>query len=190
MGARVAPVLPSEEGLEVVRYLTLAEARALECNGCGDCCDSRRTDGFWTWGALPEDGYRSLTGGERLIIPIDLVDGEWRDRAQRPEDAAEFTPTRFRCMAFAERADGTGSCLRHGQPRPPKCGEFPVWGPEIEAELREQHEVQLHTGAFPRCAWYQVVVVEEGDPRALCSVRDAPRDVAEASAGEVAGVVY
>lgn len=147
-----------------LRYLTLAAARALECNGCGDCCDSRRTDG-WTWAALPEDGYRSLTGGRPLIIPIELVDADWRDREQRPEDSAEFSGTRFRCAALQTHPDGTASCLRHDQPRPEQCGRFPVWGRAIEAELREQHEVRLQTGSLPRCTWHRLVVLEDGDPR-------------------------
>ena len=43
------------------KYMTLSEARSIECNGCGDCCDSRRTDGYWTWGSLPTDQYASIT---------------------------------------------------------------------------------------------------------------------------------
>ncbi|MDO9444355.1 MAG: hypothetical protein Q7K37_03495, partial [Dehalococcoidia bacterium] len=53
-----------------LRYVTLEAARALECNGCGDCCDSRRTDGFWAWGTLPPDQYREQCG-EPLIIPLE-----------------------------------------------------------------------------------------------------------------------
>ena len=71
----------------MTRYLTLAAARALECNGCGDCCDSRRTPD-WAWGALPASQFAELNGGAPLIIPIEPVEasvgGGWRDRAHAP----------------------------------------------------------------------------------------------------------
>lgn len=145
-------------------YLTLEAARALECNGCGDCCDSRRTDGFWTWPGIPADQYAGLCG-EPLIIPLERIAGAWRDRAWRAEDSGELNGARFRCSAFRPRADGGGACARHDQPRPAVCGEFPVWGAGIEAELAEAGEVSLNCGAFPRCTWFGLVVVREGDSR-------------------------
>lgn len=148
-----------------VTYLSLEAARALECNGCGDCCDSRRTDGFWTWPGIPADQYAELCGGQPLIIPLERVDGAWRDRAYRHADAGGLSGARFRCSAFEPRPDGGGACGRHDQPRPAVCGEFPVWGATIGAELAELGEVALQTGAFPRCTWYRMVVVREGDPR-------------------------
>lgn len=148
------------------RFVTLDEARALECNGCGDCCDSRRTDGFWTWGELPEDQYRGISLDGPLIIPLERGDGgEWRDRDRLPSDALELSPTRFRCSAFRPRPDGGGLCGLHGRPRPPRCGEFPVWGAGLAEELAERGEVRLHTGAFPRCTWYGMYLVRDGDPR-------------------------
>jgi hypothetical protein len=155
----------SQQGEVAPRYLTLEAARAIECNQCGDCCDSRRTDGYWTWGELPRDLYRSMTGGEPLIVPLGRVGDGWRDRGYVPDDARELTPTRFRCSAFQSRPDGTGSCGRHDQPRPDRCGEFPVGAPDLEDELREHGEVWLQTGAFVRCSWHNVCVVPEGDPR-------------------------
>jgi Fe-S-cluster containining protein len=147
-------------------YLTLAAARALECNGCGDCCDSRRTDGFWTWPGIPADQYRGLTGGPLLIIPLERIGGDrWRDRAYHADDAGELAGTRFRCTAFEPRPDGGGLCSRHDQPRPPVCGEFPVWASALEAELAELGEVPIPVGAFPRCTWYGMVLVREGDAR-------------------------
>jgi Fe-S-cluster containining protein len=146
-------------------YLTLAAARALECNGCGDCCDSRRTDGYWRWGRLPADQYAGLTGGEALVIPLERTASGWRDRAYLPEDAAELGGTPFRCTAFRPAADGDGSCGRHDAPRPAVCGEFPVGGAELERELAAAGAVALATSAFPRCTWYRVVVVRDGDPR-------------------------
>ncbi len=154
------------------RYLRLADARALECNGCGDCCDSRRTDGFWTWGHLPEDGYASRAGGQPLIIPIEFVDGEWRDRPHRVSDLGELSGTRFRCSAFVEtpasdlHPAGGGACTRHDRWRPAPCLEFPVGAPTLEADVEAIGEVALETSAFPRCTWYQVTVVRNGDPRA------------------------
>lgn len=150
--------------MTVVTYLTLDAARALECNGCGDCCDSRRTDGFWTWPGIPADQYRALCG-ERLIIPLERIDGGWRDRAHRPGDEVDLSGTRFRCVAFEPHLDGSGGCGRHDQPRPPVCGEFPVWGTQIEVDLAAAGKAPLNCGAFPRCTWFGMVVVPEGDPR-------------------------
>ena len=146
------------------RYVTLGQARALECNGCGDCCDSRRTDGFWAWSGLPEDLYRSVTG-EELIIPLEQVGESWRDREHRPEDSLELMPTAFRCTAFRPQPDGGGLCGRHTEARPDVCGEFPVWGEDVARELREYGEVLLATSFLPRCTWYNMRVVREGDPR-------------------------
>ena len=148
-----------------IRYLTLDEARALECNGCGDCCDSRRTDGFWTWAALPPDGYRHLNRGDPLIIPLERVDQGWRDRAHVAEDDLDFSPTRFRCAAFVPLDDGNALCRIHDSERPRACGEFPVWGADIERDLEERGEAVLQTGSLPRCTWYGVVVVGDDDPR-------------------------
>jgi len=147
------------------QYLTLRAARALECNGCGDCCDSRRTDGFWTWGSLPADQFADRADGRPLIIPLELVDNAWRDRAPSEEDAHELSATRFRCSAFRPDTDGRGSCGRHDRWRPPVCGEFPVWGDALATELSERGEVPLQTDAFPRCTWYRMVVTRDDDPR-------------------------
>jgi Fe-S-cluster containining protein len=146
--------------------MTLATARAIECNGCGDCCDSRRTDGYWTWGSLPPDQFASLNNGEPLIIPLERRDGgEWVERPRGELDGAELSPTRFRCAAFQPQEDGRGLCGHHDRVRPERCGEFPVYEVHLEPELQAQGEVALNTSAFPRCSWYGVVVVPEGDPR-------------------------
>ena len=158
-------VAPRDSDAPEVRYLTLAEARAIECNGCGDCCDSRRTDGFWTWGSLPGDQYAGLTTAGRLILPLERTDAGWRDRGYEAADAQALTPTRFRCAAFEPHVDGGGGCGVHDQPRPRQCGEFPVWGGAVEADLGAQGEVWLQTGAFPRCSWFRMCVVHDGDPR-------------------------
>ena len=35
----------------------------------------------------------------------------------------------------------------------------------LAEELAERGEARLHTGAFPRCTWYGMSVVRDGDPR-------------------------
>jgi hypothetical protein len=144
--------------------MTLAQVRALECNGCGDCCDSRRTGGFWTWPALPEDQFAGLNDGAPLIIPLERAGDGWRDRPHRPDDALDLSGTRFRCAAFRPNADGGGLCGRHDQPRPSICGDFPVWGP-LEDDLEAHGDVPLPTGSLPRCTWYGITVAPEGDAR-------------------------
>lgn len=158
-------------GAQAVRYLTLEAARAMECNGCGDCCDSRRTDGYWTWPSLPADGYASETGGQPLIVPLERVVGGWADRSHQQADLGDASGTRFRCTAFIQtppseqHPDGGGMCGRHDQWRPPPCHAFPVESPDLDVELAEVGEVPLETGAFPRCTWFRVTVVRPGDPR-------------------------
>lgn len=154
-----------------ISLMRLSDARALVCNGCGDCCDSRRTDGYWTWGSLPADGYASQTGGVPLIIPLVKVNGAWEDREVGPDDLSDLGGTRFHCSAFAETPPtvelpgGGGTCTRHDGWRPPACDEFPVRGRQIEEELAASGEVPLETGAFPRCTWYRITVVRDDDPR-------------------------
>lgn len=155
------------------RYLTLAAARALQCNGCGDCCDSRRTDGFWVWGSLPIGQYAEHCDGSPLIIPLERVDGAWRDRPRDPTDSSALSATRFRCTAFVTDEGGGGSCARHRDWRPPQCEEFPVGGDAVTAELAENGSVLLQSAAFPRCTWYRVIVVAVGDPRLVTADVDA-----------------
>lgn len=146
------------------RYLTLAAARALACNGCGDCCDSTRSGGFWTWGALPQHQYRDRGGGEPLIIPLEPHARGWRDRAWRPQDASAAAPTPFRCTAFRPQPDGRGLCAIHDRERPALCGEFPVHTRDLEADLAARGIVRLETSAFPRCTWHRVAVIAADDP--------------------------
>lgn len=147
------------------RYLTLQAARALECNGCGDCCDSRRTDGYWTWGALPAHQYRALFSGRLLVIPLTRIGAGWSDRAHEPSDAGGLSRTVFRCEAFEPHEDGSGGCGIHDREVPSKCREFPAGGADVESDLDACGEHWLATSAFPRCTWYRMVVVRDGDPR-------------------------
>lgn len=167
IGHRGGPGAPPYDGRmsESPRYLTLDAARALECNGCGDCCDSRRTDGHWTWGTLPTDQYRPLFDGRPLIIPLTRIETGWADRAHEASDAGELSATRFRCEAFEPHEDGTGGCGIHTSQVPSKCREFPVWGTNVEADLEACGEHALATSAFPRCTWFQMTVVGNEDSR-------------------------
>lgn len=149
------------------RYLTLAAARALDCNGCGDCCDSSRTDGFWTWGSLPRDQYRPLMDGDPLIIPVmrtaSTNGGGFGDRDWRPGDDSDATPTPFRCSAFRPQADGRGLCGIHDRERPTKCGEFPVHMIGQDEDVDARGVMHLETSAFPRCTWYRMDAVADGN---------------------------
>lgn len=146
------------------RYLTLEAARALDCNGCGDCCDSSRTDGFWTWGSLPRDQYRPLMDGSSLVIPITRTDEGWRDRDWRPGDDSDATATPFRCSAFRPQPDGRGLCGIHDRERPSKCGEFPVHMVGQDEDVEARGVMHLETSAFPRCTWYRMDAVAAGEP--------------------------
>ncbi len=99
------------------------------------------------------------------VIPIERVADGWRDRAHHSADESALSGTRFRCTAFQPQDDGRGLCGRHGQWRPAKCGEFPVWGADVEDELAATGMAVLHVGAFPRCTWHGMVVVRDGDER-------------------------
>ena len=146
------------------RYLTLDAARALDCNGCGDCCNSSRTGGFWTWGALPDGQYAGLLDGAPLIIPVELTGDGWRDRLWRPEDASAATSTPFRCAAFRPQPDGRGLCGIHDRERPAQCGEFPVHTPGLEADVAARRVLHLETSAFPKCTWHRVDVIADDEP--------------------------
>ena len=146
------------------RYLTLEAARALDCNGCGDCCDSTRTDGFWTWGTLPRDQYRPLMDRMPLIIPVTRGDSGWHDRDWRPGDDSDATATPFRCSAFRPQPDGRGLCGIHDRERPSKCGEFPVHMERQDEDVEARGVMHLETSAFPRCTWFRMDAVAAGHP--------------------------
>lgn len=144
--------------------MTLDAAAAIECNGCGDCCGSERSDGFWTWGTLPRGQHRSLNRGAPLVIPVEQIDGAWHDRPWVADDASSHSPTRFRCAALLRSPDGGGSCALHDAVRPSRCEDFPL-GDEVRRTLAAEGEVWLQTGSMPRCSWYRVCVVAEDDVR-------------------------
>lgn len=126
--------------------MTLAEAQAIECNGCGDCCDSKRAgrteDGryAWRWG-------RILGGEKNLIIPI--------------EPAEPGRIGAFMCCAFMSDGE-TGRCMAY-ELRPERCRSFPVFGAhavDIAAAVARDGEYRLPlTDTLFRCAWAGVVIV-------------------------------
>lgn len=177
-----------EAGTEL-REVTLAEARAMECNRCGDCCSGMR-DGvkkdkdtglpLVVWGSkYPEDLYEARYG-ERMLRPIVLVDGGpvVAKAGQGFETDADGKPyTAFSCAFLEEHHDGTdpeagpetscGLMCRHPRPdpqrieqiRPRACGEFPVFGLDIDAALIGGQSYIPATGNLPRCTWYGLRVV-------------------------------
>ena len=130
------------------RYMTLAEARAVECNGCGDCCDSRRTNYRFGWGKIPTSQFASYNGGLPLI----------QTRGGPGDTCGLFT-----CAAFKDDGD-TGRCGLHDKRRPKLCGTFPVWDTHLAEQVAAGVPAKLRTGSLPRCAWYAVVVVADDWP--------------------------
>lgn len=150
------------------RYMTLAEAQAIECNRCGDCCDSRRV-GFtfsgqiaWTWGKRV-DGMDGLIIPLREALPLMLED----DHSLRP--AAPVGA--FRCAAFVATGDGVtslgGDCARHGDPALPSiCSGYPVFGAYAGTIARTvqrdgEFAIPVPGAAGSRCSWADVVIVAD-----------------------------
>ncbi len=148
------------------RYLTLTEARALECNGCGSCCDSRvhSTDGelHFGWGAIPKHQYKGMNKGAPLIIPLEQVGPSaqgrpWRDGDQRKATSAKG----FACSQLQPEENGKRLCGLHGQRRLQPCGQFPVWYPYLEKLLAQGGCEPTRTQGMEQCTWYAVVLVPD-----------------------------
>jgi len=194
MTTETAYVLPKafagyETGREL-RDVTLAEARAMDCNRCGDCCSGMRPDvkkdddtglPLFVWGSkFPADLYEARYG-ERLLQPVGFLDEASElpypgrigvvDRFEVDADGKPHTC--FSCSMlrlFPEGADGPetgcGLLLEHPDPdpkrleqlRPRSCGEFPVFGLDVDAAIAEHGYFVPHTGALPRCTWYGIRV--------------------------------
>ena len=174
---------------DVLREITLAEARELECNRCGACCNGLSPDvrkdpetGFplFTWGSkYPEDRYRARYGRE-LLIPLVRTDGGIGPGDDFERDADDKPYTAFVC-SFLELPTDTepAACGLYAGAnphdlstlRPRNCGEFPVFGLDVDAVVLDGRGYIPHTGALPRCTWYGIRVVgpwREGpkrDPR-------------------------
>ena len=150
------------------RYLTLSEARALECNGCGDCCDSNRTDRLFEWGRLPKHQYRGTIDDNPLIIPLDIVTLEPREWEQGDDDIR--TTVFFKCAAFCPNADGTGSCIAH-ENRPDRCRDFPIFGKDVRKTITREGRYYSPASLFSRCTWNDIIILKENSP--ILKIRDS-----------------
>jgi len=146
-----------------LRFMTLAEAQALECNRCGQCCGSEEADleGFalrqYAFGAIPEHQWRGLNGGAPLIIPLT---SSGRPRRWRQADAEAPFPA-FRCAARCYEADGTTGCALWQAQRPAECDAFPLDVEQSRAELRDGAYILLGTTYQRLCTWVDVVLCPE-----------------------------
>jgi hypothetical protein len=160
-----------------LRDVTLTEARALECNRCGDCCnglsDSVKRDeatGFplFTWGSeFPEDLYAGRYG-RPLLTPLVMGDGGIVPGERFDEDADGKPYTAFQC-AFLETTDqDETTCGLYGKDHDPadlatlrqrNCGEFPVFGLDVAGTIVDGNAFVPPTGALPRCTWHGIRVV-------------------------------
>jgi Fe-S-cluster containining protein len=169
-----------------LRDVTIEEARAMECNLCGDCCNGMRPDvkkdedtglPLFTWGGeFPEDLYEERYGQKMLlpIIPLEEIketpyQGDIGIGESFATDADDKPYTCFKCSFLEEHEDGTGTCglinkFGDGDPnkletiRPRACGEFPVYGNNVGDAIIGGKTFIPPTGALPRCTWYAIRV--------------------------------
>ncbi len=164
--ARMAPEMfeydPDASGPpEGVRYMTLTEAKALDCNMCGQCCGSAEADlpghGLrqYNFGGIEPRQWAGLNGGAPLIIPLTATG---RPRAWRPSDADPATAPAFQCAALSHVDDGTTRCALWQTGRPPPCDEFPVGAKHYPADLRAGAYLYLNTKYQRLCTWVDVLV--------------------------------
>ncbi len=143
------------------RYMTLAEAQSLECNLCGQCCGSEEADliGFplrqYTFGGIPQHQWRSMNGGQPLIIPLTPSGVA---RAWRPADANNDRPPAFRCEALQHHPDGTTRCGLWQSRRPSPCDAFPVKPKYYPSHLERGAYILLNTQYQRLCTWVDVLV--------------------------------
>lgn len=169
-------MLGYEEGT-ILRDVPLREARAMECNRCGDCCnglsdDVKRDEAtglpLFVWGSnAPEDLYAERYG-QRLLQPIVMGDGGPAVGKAFEIDADGVPYTAFKCSQLSEPDEnGCTSCGLYQDPnpldistvRPRNCGDFPVFGLDLDAAIIDGHPYVPATGALPRCTWYGIRVV-------------------------------
>lgn len=156
----------------VLKDVSLTEVRSMECNRCGDCCDSSRPDvkldpdtglPLWVWGSnLPHDRYR-LRFGEEMVKPLIRGDSEMVEAKDFEYDADNKPHRSFRCRFLLEEENGQTRCAIYEQPeperRPLNCGSFPVFGLELDDAILDHGFFILPTGALPRCTWYGIRAV-------------------------------
>ena len=144
-----------EDWWEDLRFVTLEEAKALDCNRCGECCSSLRAPGggLWSWGGLPKGRHYGLITllDERTLKPRDWRVGDDHPRAHNAYD----------CTALEILEDGLTNCMIFRQPRQPdRCGQFPVFYEGIEDEL-EAGPILLRTEPLHSCTWYLMIVLPD-----------------------------
>lgn len=147
------------------RYVTLEEARSWDCNFCGGCCTSTRTDAeplhMYTFGRLPKHQWKKFNGGKPLIIPLTRTG---KPRAWREEDAQGDGPA-FVCRALGLEEDGTTRCRLFGSPRHAACGEFPIFSSITDDEvLRQDWHAIPHTTYQRACTWVDIMICPEWSP--------------------------
>lgn len=142
--------------------MTLAEAQALQCNQCGDCCDSRRARRFsntlWSWG-------HEAAGP--MIIPLRMTHEGTGRMDEYEDDVPRSTPVAytaaFRCALLVPLPDGVAQCGAHGDPTlPPTCSAYPVFEGHatwIAEEVAKSGSFALHPPE--RCTWHGVVIVPD-----------------------------
>lgn len=175
-----------EAGTEL-RDVTLREARAMECNRCGDCCNGMSPHvkkdedtglPLLVWGSkFPEDLYEKRYG-IKMLQPIGFLD----DSSEMPyqgrigivdkfeEDSDGKPHTCFSCAFHRQDTPETSTCMLvetqgEGNPenistiRPLNCGDFPVFSTAIDDTIVAGHEFVPATGALPRCTWHGIRIV-------------------------------
>ena len=147
-----------EDWWEDLRFVTLDEAKAMECNRCGECCSSLRAPGrgLWSWGGLPPGRHHGLITllDERTLKPREWRKGDDDPRAHNAYD----------CTALDILDDGTTSCGIYGNARQPsRCLEFPVDYDGIEDELAAG-PILLRTEPLHSCTWYLMIVLADDSP--------------------------
>lgn len=163
----------------VLRDVTLAEARAMECNRCGDCCNGLRPNvrkdedtglPLSVWGSkFPDDLYEQRYG-QHMLIPIVMGDGGPQFGEAFEIDADGKPYTAFGCSFLETHGPESpfeSTCTLRGREdpadvstiRPRNCGEFPVFGLDIDAALIDGHTFVPPVGPLPRCSWYGIRIV-------------------------------
>lgn len=140
--------------------MTAAEAEALECNRCGDCCESRSVERewpdlgqSWRWGTIPDDRYASINDGQPLIIPLlEATPGYYEDA---PASVRFRGSMPYRCTQFSRDDDGLGVCGLHDAERPEPCGSFPF------KYMDDPEAFAQRVAFFPRCTWYDIEIVDD-----------------------------
>lgn len=159
----------------VLRDVPLLEARTWECNRCGGCCAGDLDDEtvlkdeatglpLFTWGSrFPEDMYEKRYG-KKLLQPIVMGDGGIEIGKEFERDSDDIPYTSFRCSFFSQEADGCGNCALYGKAdftdlstvRPRNCGEFPIFGLDVDSAILEHGFWVPPVGSLPKCTWYGI----------------------------------